>query len=183
LASERQIAANRRNARSSTGPRSDGGKKRARHNSYRHGFTAGVASNAELAKAVERLAREIAGDTADAITLEYSRAAAQAEFDLARIRQVKVALIQRMSAFGAFEAPLAVLSLRQIIRFIKAFERDLPIPAPVEAAETLPSSEPARSAEAVRRALPELLKLDRYERRATVRRGRAIRGLVDRIKF
>ena len=142
-----------------------------------------MASSVELAEAIERLARKIAGDSADSITLECSRAIAQAEFDLARIRRVKVALIQRMSAFGTFEAPQAVLSTRQLIRFLKAFDRGVPIPAPFEAAETLPSSEPARSAEAVRRALPELLKLDRYERRATVRRGQAFRGLFDRIKY
>ena len=38
----------------------------------------------------------------------------------------------------------------------------------------MPSADPERSAEAVRRALPELLKLDRYERRATARRDRAM---------
>jgi hypothetical protein len=38
----------------------------------------------------------------------------------------------------------------------------------------LPLVEPERSAEAVRRALLELLKLDRYERRASARRDRKV---------
>ena len=44
MASDRQIAANRRNARKSTGPRSGAGKKRARRNAYRHGLTLSVTS-------------------------------------------------------------------------------------------------------------------------------------------
>jgi hypothetical protein len=183
VASERQIAANRRNACNSTGPRSGAGKKRASNNSYRHGLTSSVASSAELAKSVEKLAREIAADATDAVTLEYARAAAQAEFDLARIRQVKVAMIERMSAFGELEAPEAFKSVNQIKRFLNAFDRgEMIIPEPVEAAATMPSTEPERTAEAVRRALPELLKLDRYERRAAARRERSAGMIVGRVK-
>ena len=38
----------------------------------------------------------------------------------------------------------------------------------------MPSEEPDRSAEAVRRAIPELVKFDRYEQHARARRDRAI---------
>ena len=38
MASEKQIAANRRNARNSTGPRTEQGKARSRMNALRHGF-------------------------------------------------------------------------------------------------------------------------------------------------
>ena len=47
----------------------------------------------------------------------------------------------------------------------------------------MPSQEPDRSAEAVRRVLPELRKLDRYERRAAAQRERAVLDLCDRIKY
>jgi hypothetical protein len=40
MATERQIAANRLNSRSSTGPRTDCGKRRSRLNAMRHGLTA-----------------------------------------------------------------------------------------------------------------------------------------------
>ena len=46
----------------------------------------------------------------------------------------------------------------------------------------LPAEEPARTAEAVRRALPELLRLHRYERRAIARRDRAVRRLFTQDK-
>jgi len=151
MASERQIAANRRNARKSIGPRSGAGKNRASRNAYRHGLTLSMTSTAAFAKQLDKLVREIAGNTENAIVLERARAIAQAELDLARVRRAKVALIERASAFGV-------------------------------AAATMPSQEPDRSAEAVRRVLPELRQLDRYERRAAAQRERAVRNLYDRRK-
>jgi hypothetical protein len=46
----------------------------------------------------------------------------------------------------------------------------------------MPAQEPERTAEAVRRMLPELIKLTRYEARAATRRDRAIRALTLRRK-
>ncbi len=48
------------------------------------------------------------------------------------------------------------------------------MPERVDHLATMPSQEPERTAEAVRRALPELAKLDRYESRAAARLDRAI---------
>jgi hypothetical protein len=86
MASERQIAANRRNARKSTGPRSGAGKKRASRNAYRYGLTLNITS-AAFAKQLDKLVREIAGDSKDAIVLERARAGAagQGFVDRARI--------------------------------------------------------------------------------------------------
>jgi hypothetical protein len=42
----------------------------------------------------------------------------------------------------------------------------------------MPSQEPERTAAAIRRALPELAKLDRYESRAAARRGSAVQEMV-----
>jgi hypothetical protein len=157
MASERQNAANRRNARKSTGPRSGAGRKRASRNAYRHGLTLSITSTAAYAKHLDKLAREIAGDTDDAITLERAREIAQAELELARVRRAKVALIERASAFGELDD-----------------RSRLVVPKPIDTLATMPSQEPDRSAEAVRRVLPELRTLDRYERRAAVRRDRAV---------
>jgi len=184
MASERQIAANRRNARKSTGPRSSAGKRQTSRNSYRHGFSASVTPDAEHAKRIERLARKIAGNATDVVILKCARDAAQAELDLAQIRRVKVALIERMMAFGEFQARLPFESTREIIRALKAFERGIEIvPIAVEAATTMPSAEPERLTEAVRRALPELVKLDRYERRAAAARERSIRAIIGRNNY
>ena len=181
MASERQIAANRRNARKSTGPRSGAGMKRASRNAYRHGLTLSITSTAAFAKQLDKLVREIAGDTKDAIMLERARAIAQAELDLAQVRRVKVALIERASAFGELDPP--TLTVTQMIQLLNALDRDrLIVPKLVDASATMPPHEPDRSAEAIRRVLPELRKLDRYERRAAARRDRAVLNLTGTAK-
>ena len=178
MTTERQLATNRRNARRSTGPRSKGGKERASRNSYRHGLTTPLITIQQHAKRVEELARKIAADATDFVTLDYARAAAEAEFGIARVRQAKIALIERMLAFGGWEQPQLFQSLREIKAFFKGLDRGkLDIPTPVDALETMPSAEADRLAEAVRRALPELIKLDRYERRAAALRDRGLRAL------
>ena len=85
MATERQIAANRKNAQRSTGPRSSRGKKRASRNARRHGLTT-PASGPEFEREAERLARQLAGETEDIIVLELAREAAQAELERRRIR-------------------------------------------------------------------------------------------------
>ena len=169
MASERQIAANRRNAAKSTGPRSRAGKMRARHNAYQHGLATSPISSAAVAKQVEKLARKIAGKTKDAIVLEHARDIAQATFDLARARRVRVALIERAAALGTLETPPLFNSVR---------EKTPTLPERVDQSATMPSEDLERTAEAVRRALPELIKLDRYESRAAARRDKAIRNIT-----
>ena len=186
MASERQIAANRRNARKSTGPRSGAGRKRASRNAYRHGLTLSIVSIKEYAKQLETLARKISGDTTDEVKLAHARTIAQAELELARVRRAKVALIERASAFGELDPPQ--LTAAGSIRLLNAALRGRDINAvnavlrgrdidSREASASMPSQEPQRSAEAVRRVLPELRKLDRYERRAAAQRDRAVLNL------
>jgi len=91
-------------ARKSTGPRSEPGKKRAGQNASRHGLTVHVTS-VEFERQLKVLARRIAGETDDKMTLEHARVAAEAELELARRRQVKTALIERIIPFGGFEPP------------------------------------------------------------------------------
>jgi hypothetical protein len=180
MASHRQIAANRRNARRSTGPRSTAGRKRSSWNSFRHGLTAGVTTAAERIKYLERLACRIAGVSTDIVTLERARTFAHAEFDLAQTRQAKVALISRLMAFGELDKPDEYPSLSYVRLFLRALKRgEYILPDRVEAPAT-PTTEPERTAEAIRRALPELIKLDRYERRAAARRARALHILLER---
>src|SRR5262245_41493579 len=184
MASDRQITANRRNARKSTGPRSGAGRKRASRNAYRHGLTLSIVSIKEYAKQLETLARKISGETKDAVKLERARAIAQAELELARVRRAKVALIERASSLGELDPPQ--LTAAGSIRLLDVRGRDINAVNAVlqgsdinssEASASMPSQEPQRSAEAVRRVLPELRKLDRYERRAAAQRDRAVLNL------
>jgi hypothetical protein len=204
MATERQIAANRRNARNSTGPRSSAGKRRTSRNAYRHGLAARHNPGPATAKQLDQLARQIAGDSESVIVLELARSAAQAAFDLARVRLSRVALIQQVFAFGVApqtsdpfldEQRKTNARLRRLRLEIRHFKAQLrlvkagllhitelgplpPMPDPIDPATTMPAEEPERTAEAMRRALPELLKLSRYETRAVSRRNRAIREIA-----
>lgn len=189
MASERQIAANRRNARKSTGPRSEPGKKRASQNAHRHGLTIRMTS-VEFERQVETLARQLAGDTEDKMTLEFARVAAEAELELVRVRQVKAALIERIVAFGGYECPKHFPSDQAAVQWLIAMEEwddgvrrtRPPRPKAVDPLATMPAEEPQRSAEAARRILPDLAHLHRYECRAVTRRDRAIRAMMLRSK-
>jgi hypothetical protein len=179
MATERQIKANRRNAGNSKGPRSASGKKRAARNAYRHGLSSSIPSSAAIEKKIDKLARKIAGNTKSEIVLRLARDAAQAEFDLGRIRKVRIALIERVLAVGAVEAPVPFGSHRNYVRHLKLVLAGKAIlvgpPAPFV---TMPSEEPERSAEALRPAFPDLLRLDRYEGRAAGRRDQAIKRII-----
>ena len=64
MATQKQIEANRRNARKSSGPRSASGKKRASRNALKHGLTTPIAG-AAVTREIEALARQIACDPDD----------------------------------------------------------------------------------------------------------------------
>ena len=180
MATETQIAANRQNARRSSGPRSGVGKRRSAQNAFRHGLSASVNAHVGHIKDIEALAGKIAGNSADIVVFECARTFAQAEFDLARIRRLKVALVSSVISFGEFEPPATFQSLREIKRFFKGLDHGELILPERDKLPAMPTTEPERSAEAVRRVLPELIKLNRYERHVAARRTQAIRALLER---
>ena len=162
MASEQQIAANRRNAQKSTGPRSLEGKRCASRNAYRHGLAAAVGNSRKSAAKIDALASEIAATAtgsavaaADAEILEVARTAAQAELDLARIRGMKTLTMSSL---------LAVASL--------------PVAAVTQITVDLPST---AHADELRESLTELRLLHRYEQRAAARRDRAVLHIIARI--
>jgi len=61
VTSERKIAANRTNARASTGPQTTRGRAHVARNALRHGLSLPACSNPAVSEDVEALAREIAG--------------------------------------------------------------------------------------------------------------------------
>ena len=90
MASEKQIAANRANAKKSTGPRTPAGRAKSSRNAYRHGLSVPMQPDPQ---AVEALAQAIAGETAGEVQLRAARALAEAQLELKRIRATRVAAI------------------------------------------------------------------------------------------
>ena len=105
MASERQVTANRINARKSTGPKTRAGRQRIRTNAYRHGLAA--VFNRESRAEIEIIARQLAGDTTNPIIRQHARDAAHAVFVLARIKVLRIAWVQRTYELGTVEFPPA----------------------------------------------------------------------------
>jgi len=59
MASERQIAANRRNAKKSTGPRSKAGREASRRNARRHGLAVAIETDPAFHQDIEELAKTL----------------------------------------------------------------------------------------------------------------------------
>jgi hypothetical protein len=182
MATERQIAANRANAGKSTGPRSRAGRKRASANATVHGLGTPLVSPA-VAQQVEALARRITEDTDDIALLRYARDVARAELDLAQVRRIKVALVARASLVVTSDdsaRPDSLGCLRKALYPRRRDEQPRAAPRSGGLASAL-SVEQDGGAAAVRVALPELVKLARYESRAAARRERAFRQITLRL--
>jgi len=158
VASERQIAANRANSRKSAGPKSRAGKARASQNAYRHGLAARRPVDASWIVKVEILAAEIVNSTAGLVDLGRARCIASAELEVQRVRATTEATIAQIFAGGDHDDQRAALAISK--------NTAAALPPLEEGTEQL--------AEAIRRALPIVRMLDRYERRAIARRDKVI---------
>jgi hypothetical protein len=183
MASERQVAANRRNALKSTGPRSEAGKRRASRNAYRHGLAAAVGHSVTGAAEIDALASAIAvaatgfgAAAADAEILAFARAAAHAECERVRIRALKAAAMSALMAAANLPVVVPHFADKERVAIAGSGEGlSEGSPAP---ASRLPSSGPTPDADAVNGPLTELRVLDRYEQRAMACRDRAFLNLL-----
>jgi len=139
MTSQKVIAANRRNAGRSTGPRTIAGKRKIAANRWRHGLTIAVSKDAQMSETAARIAAALAGPGASPQHRALTYPIAEAHADVLRARAARATLIDRAAARMAAQGE--------------------------------------GEAEAIVETLPSLVRLDRYERRATARRSRALRAL------
>ncbi len=97
MASLQKMAANRRNAARSTGPRTEKGKARSKVNALLHGLAAKppwtVGGDADL----EQLASQIAGPNPDSLRRHFALIAAKAELELRGVRALRLRLLSELS--------------------------------------------------------------------------------------
>ena len=165
--SERRIAANRRNALLSSGPRTAAGKVRVSKNALRHGLAVSLLKDPMMAADIEALARSLL-DQDDAFMAE-ARIVAESEFDLERIHQANVSLINsRIASLAAGDQrtdPAAgrLDPCRETSMVRREADRRVRL---------------GTLGEAMVELCPELLTLSRYENRARSRRKRAMNELL-----
>src|SRR3954463_4894092 len=98
MTSEWQIAANRRNAGSSTGPRSERGRARAARNALRNGLDSVVFDKGQPSEQIGKIARLIAGNASNGILYEQALIIAESWLVISRIRIFRIKAIERFRA-------------------------------------------------------------------------------------
>ncbi len=93
-----RIEANRRNARRSTGPRTQAGKARVASNAFRHGLAVPVAALPEFHEGLKQLTVQIAGGRTSTVHLQAASQIAEATLDLQRITAVRQLLVEKLAA-------------------------------------------------------------------------------------
>lgn len=118
MASERQIAANRKNALKSTGPRSAAGKARAANNSKKHGLASvlGAAAFAAADRLGAAIFREQVG-----LSQGAARRAAVATFEVKRTQKMRAVAIE--AAMLTDDHPMSIEGLAELLFKLKAAER------------------------------------------------------------
>jgi hypothetical protein len=156
MTSIRKIEANRRNARRSTGPRTQAGKARSAQNARRHGLNVAAARDPAFAGVIAGLARLIAGPDAAAIGLALACAVAAAQVDVMRARRARCALwpsdpgeagaVRRLACLYRYEQRALALRDRAIDAFdaaMSALGETKPAAAISAVGETKPTRESA----------------------------------------
>ena len=117
-----KIAANRRNARRSTGPRTAAGKRKSAGNALRHGFCSSIDADPEMGGVVARIVAALAGPDASPRLRELVRPIAEAQADMRRIRSARTKLIDLAAAGAQGTIEAIVGSLPTLVR-LDRYER------------------------------------------------------------
>jgi hypothetical protein len=126
MVSDRKLAANRKNAKKSSGPKSETGKRRSARNALSHGLAVSIGNIAALRGEIETLALSIALANGRQAITESSRQAAEAQLDLLRIRKCRAAILTKYHKVPATETSYDELneSLARLERYERrAFSR------------------------------------------------------------
>jgi glutathione synthase/RimK-type ligase-like ATP-grasp enzyme len=122
MPSDRKITANRNNAKKSTGPRSKADQMASRRNARRHGLTIDIGADPAFHEDIEKLATVLSLASGTQKVSEHAREAAEAEFDLTRIRKIRARLFETLY-FASTAAPDGLTELNDKLAKLERYER------------------------------------------------------------
>jgi hypothetical protein len=185
VSSAGKISANRANARASTGPKTAQGRARSARNAHRHGLSLPVLADPALSEEVEVLAREIVGADARAEIQELARRFAEAQIDLCRVRRARHALLSSALGDPEYDSPRAARNKSKLAAYVakrmarltpQLAQTLMPLAAQVRSYVQSRPEGPQKFTTILSDMTQRLAAMDRYERRALVRRKFAIRA-------
>src|SRR3954454_21799852 len=100
MATDKQIAANRRNGALSRGPKTAAGKARSSRNALKHGLAVPITRDRATARKIRRAARQLS-PSAEGDAIRNAQMATEAIFELAR-SMPSLGLSQRLSVSSKF---------------------------------------------------------------------------------
>jgi hypothetical protein len=148
MTSQAKVAASRANARASTGPKTADGRRRSACNALQHGLSRPFYSDPACSERVAKLAGEIAGPNSNFETQQLAFRVAEAQIDLWRARHMRHQLLSQ--ALGDLSYSGSSYSRMPEV------ETNVAVPC-------------SRGTDPLLERIDQLMRLDRYERRALLR--------------
>jgi len=121
-ASARRLAANRSNAKRSTGPRTTRGKAQARRNALRHGLAAISLRNPAVSKQISRIVNAICDEGAPPLLREQALIIAESEVLLRHVRAARIRAVERVMTVEP-TPPTRVPQFPNIEEFLHALDQ------------------------------------------------------------
>lgn len=187
MTSAARIAANRRNALLSTGPRSPEGRDRTRSNALKHGLATSIWADPVLSAQTRMLAGTFAAGSVDGEVIDAAERAAEAAVEALRVRTARTQLMSRaFAASPSARSPMDYVPDRLLARWLlrgRNAKRSrladkigwIQIDATEQEKDRALQDE---RVSALMRIEPQLARLERYERRALSKRNSALRKLA-----
>jgi hypothetical protein len=109
MANEKQIAANRANAKKSSGPRTAAGKLKSSRNAFRHGLSGPLPPDPTTSGKIDSIAAVLAGEQTSEDRLESAADFARAQVDLLRIRSTRFEQLAKLDLNGSADGDMREL--------------------------------------------------------------------------